>query len=323
MMRLRYVLCSAVAVCALSSCYSNFNQALLGSGKQYEGYWLDYHTDAPSGKHGLAPALYRCGNDWYMAGAKCSFEEESVGRLHSASSGFLERHTFTPKEEGKRQVFYHKITPEMAKWMMTSDQESWYWFDPVAVDEEMKRAGGEWLPALPAGAKAVPAVFLKYCRSGSYYVSQVTDDGSPTLAYPVAAIVFLGVDVPLTIASSALYPVVYVARALKSHGSGSSSSSGDDGASLSDSMDYARYDRSRDAAPPRHRGHHSGGGGAHHHGSGGNFGGAHHSSHHHHDHGSHHRHEHSSSHHHDHGSHKHSDSSATGDEAPPHHRHKR
>ena len=252
MIRFRHIVCSAVAACALSSCYTNFNQALLGGGKQYEGYLLDYRTDAASGEKGLVPVLYRCGDDWYMAGIKCGFEKGFTAHLHYAKSSKVERMSLIPVTKGERQVYYHKITSEMAKWMITSDQASRNWYCPMAVDEEMKRAGGGWRPTLPPGAKAVPADFLKYCKTNSYHVTKVTDKGTPALAYPLGAAVFLAIDVPLTVTASALYPVVYVARKLNLDPDDLSKPSKDNGIVEKAVMILARHDRQRNSVMTRH-----------------------------------------------------------------------
>lgn len=196
-------LCAALLLC---SCYTNLNQAWFE--KKYEGYLLDYNTDEASGLRGLPPRLYRAGQEWYIAAVRSDVQDHDK-RVHAAGQTLLERHTFTLTPQQGRPIFYHKITPEMAYWMLRSDDASDFWFSDFSVKDEIEKAGGEWLPALPPGAKAVDAEYLKYCRSSANYVQQLpTDD--PWYAYPMAGLTFLCVDLPCSIAITSVVTAAFV-----------------------------------------------------------------------------------------------------------------
>ena len=188
----------------LASCYTNVNQAWFN--KQYTGYKLDYYTDEPAGLRGLPPVLYRCGEDWYIAAIRSEVKDRDY-HLHFAAESFHKRHAFALTQQEGRPVCYHKITPEMARWLLRSDHESPDWFSHDRVIHELSKAGGGWLEQLPPGAKAVNAEFLKYCRARANYVEESPAEPDPWYTYPLAGLTFLCVDVPCSVAATVV-PVV-------------------------------------------------------------------------------------------------------------------
>lgn len=197
----------ALVVFLLSSCYTNINQAWFN--RQYEGYRLDYHTEASAGIQGLPPVLYRSGDDWYIAGVQSRVEDQDT-HLHSFEEDFYARHNFKLIPLEGNPVRYHKITPEMALWMQRSDQHSYEWFTSAKVCEELDKAGGDWLEQLPKGAKAVPAAFLKTGRARAKYVALLRDE-SAWYAYPMSGLTFLCIDVPYTAVLSTITTVLFLA----------------------------------------------------------------------------------------------------------------
>lgn len=188
-------------VCAaalLSSCYSNVNQAWFR--KQYEGYQFDYVTDAPAGIRGLPPVLYRCGEDWYIAAIKSDVHDHDP-YVHCADEPFMERHRFELTQHFNRPVWYHKITPAMAELLLVSDQTTNDYFTSAHMMRDLRHAGGEWLPQLPAGAKPVPSEFFKYAKVSVDYVRPL-DTASPWYAYPLAGLTFLCIDLPFAVATN-------------------------------------------------------------------------------------------------------------------------
>ena len=188
----------ALLVCA--SCYTNINQVWFN--KQYSGYRLDYHTNAEAGVYGLPPVLYRCGEDWYIAGILSHVQDRDM-HLHRIQERYDQRHRFVLTAQTGRPLRYHKITPEMAAWLLRSDQESFAWFTSAKVREELEKAGGDWLENLPPGAKSVPAGFLKLGKAQARHVMEL-DTPSPWYAYPMAGLTFLCVDVPCSAVASVL-----------------------------------------------------------------------------------------------------------------------
>lgn len=189
-----------LGACMLSSCYTNVNQAWFQ--RQHSGYVLDYHTDEAAGLRGLSPQLYRCGEDWYIAAFRSDVRVRERW-LHFVAESYRERHVLTLTPQPGRPVSYHKITPEMAGWLLRSDQESYAWLTEAKVTEELAKAGGEWLDTLPPGAKPVEAEFLKHCRTRTEHV-EVRSAEDPWYAYPMSGLTFVCVDVPCSAAATAL-----------------------------------------------------------------------------------------------------------------------
>lgn len=245
--RLTTVCCAALA-CLLSSCYTNVNQAWFR--KEYSGYLLDYGGEVNKGR-GLEPALYRCGDEWYIAGIK-SHVRDRDWHVHAAWNSYEERHRFALTPLAGRPVYYHKITPEMASRLMVSDATTYSWYTAKHVKEALRRAGGEWVPSLPAGARRVPAAFLRY-TSTSTSIAEPESVRSPWYAYPMAGLTFLCVDVPCSAALTAVTTVAYLAL---------NDDDDDEEDWVSSSLPSGKKKK---AAPPskKHHGHHEHG--KHHH----------------------------------------------------------
>ena len=195
------VILALAAACLLNSCYTTLNQQWREGHRRYVGYNLDYQSHKKDNSEQPLPAvLYRCGDDWYLAGRSCEFTAR-MGLGHRHDADFYTRRTFYPHETQPAAVRYHKITPELAERLRVSDLRSYAWFRPTRVEEEMHKAGGEWIDTLPPGAKAEPALFLK---TGNLALPIVTaeHDSTPLYAYPLVALTFVALDVPLTIISS-------------------------------------------------------------------------------------------------------------------------
>lgn len=236
------------AAALLSACYTNVNQAWFR--KEYSGYLLDYSGEEKSGR-ALAPALYRCGDDWYIAGIK-SYVRDRDWHVHAAWNSYEERHRFALTPLAGRPVYYHKITPGMAKLLMASDQAVYAQYTAERLKADMRQAGGSWEPALPPGARRVSAAFLKHGHTSISHVEAV-DTRSAWYAYPMAGLTFLCVDVPCSAALTAVTTVAYLAL---------NDDDDDDDDWVSSSMPSGKKKK---AAPPskQRRGHHAHG--KHHH----------------------------------------------------------
>ena len=172
--------------------------------REYVGYHLDYRTEAEAGEWGLSPVLYQCGADWYIAAVRCRLVDDyPYSGIQELGADFYTRHYFDSYPDA---LYFHKITPELAFWLLKSDQESLKWFTRSKMESELAKAGGDWSPSLPSGAKPVPARFLEFARRRLMLV-ELQKDSSPWYAYPMAGLTFLCVDVPATATGLALYPV--------------------------------------------------------------------------------------------------------------------
>lgn len=285
-----------MCVVGLCSCYyTNYNQQCFKGKREYVAWHLDYHTDEKAGIHGLPPVLYSYHDDWYVAAIRCELKEDyPYGGVQDIRDGFLTRHDFEIKHQG---VYYHKITPELAARLLYSDQESLEWFKPGKVAEEIKKAGGEWLPKPPPGAKAMPARFLEYCRRRVLYVEPPVTHAR-WYTYPAAGATLLFVDVPATTVLVAVSPLTVSYEMLMQAGMSQSGGAAyvEDDAPIP-TQAVKRGSRSHHKSSSHDRHHHSGGGHhegrKHHHSRGGDH---HHSGggdHHHSGRGDHHRRHHS------------------------------
>lgn len=195
-----------IALCAaaglLSSCYTNVNQLWLQGRREYEVSQFDYYADPAAGIKGLPPLLYKCGDDWYIAARYMRLTDAyPYNCVQWVSATYAERHGF--EGDAAAPVYYHKITAEMAAMLRRSDQASWEWFSKRKMQQELAKAGGEWLPALPAGAQAHPAIFLKYCRR-ELLVAEERTASLPWYTYPAVGLTFVCVDVPASAVSLTL-----------------------------------------------------------------------------------------------------------------------
>lgn len=256
MINIRSVVCCVFAACVLNSCYTNVNQLWIKGKREYEVCHFDYYSDPIAGIKGLPPRLYKCGADWYIAARYMrlsdSYPYNCVQRIPDS---FEERHGFEATPDAP--VYYHKITPELADMLLHSDQECWKWFSKDKMLQELTKAGGEWLPALPAGAKPHSAIFLEYCRR-DLLVTEEHIEPLPWYTYPAMGLTFLCVDVPAS-------AVCISGGVLAGMGMSVGSISLDGGGSFDDDGDMDSMPMPEKAVRRDKSSHHGGGGHAHHH----------------------------------------------------------
>lgn len=212
-MRLRFFTMSLLLAGGLSSCYTNVNQLWFKGKREYEVCYMGYYSTPWEDAQTLPQVLYRCGDDWYLA---AHYNRLSDGYPYSciqwANFDFAERHGFEPDPQAP--VYYHKITPELADAMLRPDQVSWHWFSRETMLRELARAGGEWIPQLPAGAKAYSSAFLRQCKSNLLLVEEHTVVPPSWYTYPAAGLTALVVDVPGTALALSLGCVASVAASI-------------------------------------------------------------------------------------------------------------
>lgn len=291
-MSLRVLIC-CVGAALLSSCYTNVNQMWFKGKREYEVSHLDYHTDASIGVQGLAPVLYRCGDDWYIAAKYTKQRDAYPGRgVQWVGLAYEERHRFELKAHAP--VYYHKITPAMANMLLKDSAESRSWFSEQKMRVALAQAGGSWVAQLPPGSKPVPSAFLRRCHSSLMLVDE--RNYASWMTYPASWLTFLCVDVPASTFTLIFGPFygTYAAAAYNSHASDGEY----DAAPAATGESYEPFDPLFHYGPPpkRHHGkpgpphghrpgskpsgpppHHHGGAHHHHHG-GGSHGGGHHGS---------------------------------------------
>lgn len=187
------------ALCLLSGCYTNFNQLWFRAHTEYSGYELNYSAEGGS----LPRALYKHGEDWYIAAYPCTMADRAKP-VHGVSDSFHRRHVFRTKARLSQEPWYHKITPEMAAWLLRADAETVHRFKAEPLLQDMQKAGGDWLRKLPQGAVAVPSEFLKYNR-GSLHIATESKGSAPWYSYPAAGLTFLAVDIPATIVCNTVF----------------------------------------------------------------------------------------------------------------------
>ena len=201
----------SLLACALNSCYTNINQMWFRGHRDYVGYHLDYRTDPSVNEWGLPSVLYRCGEDWYLAAVRCALlDDYPYSGVQDFRADFFERHAFSIEPEG---VYFHKITPELASWLLRSDQESHRWFTGPRLREQFARAGGEWMPVLPQDAQRVPAPYLEYAKR-RLMLTELERNDAAWYAYPMAGLTFVCVDVPATVGALVFYPLAFVASGI-------------------------------------------------------------------------------------------------------------
>lgn len=205
MKRIRIILCTAGAL-ALSSCYTNVNQLWFKGQRVYTVSLLDYNEDAATGAQGLPPMLYHCGDEWYIAARHASFRDSYPNNcVQWAGLSYRERHGIDTAVNAP--VFYHRITPEMAASLITGIGDEG--FDEESMTADLNKAGGEWMPQLPAGAAAVESAYLRSCRTSVPVIAE--KNHAPWVAYPASWLTFLCVDLPtnvLVVPTSGLYGLV-------------------------------------------------------------------------------------------------------------------
>ena len=188
----------------LCGCYANFNQFWYRSKRDYTGYSIRHE-----GARSLPHVLYRCGEAWYIAAQLCEIRDDYPGAgVQFIGNSYYERHHFTPRETAA--VCYHKITPALAQMLLRSDQETDLWFSPAALERELAAAGGQWEPELPKGAVAVPAEYLRFCRSSVLLVKETSR--ARWYTHAAAGATFLCVDLPLSAALMSATSVVLISH---------------------------------------------------------------------------------------------------------------
>ena len=253
------VLIAIIGALSLCSCYTNFNQTFLH--KEYDGYLIeiprksldtkdgsdltaemDEDRRAPSRtlipeKDALPSVLYRCGQDWYVAGVRCKVSARDR-HFHFINEPPMEGVRFKMKPLPGSPVYYHKITADSAQRICstrltdapteivdllelqsdtTSDRRArkidkkvmklWTkWMKTHGVELE---PNSEWISALPKGAVAVPAPLLElygYSKQDAKFVSVSGD----THNYILSGITTVVLDVPCSVATTAAFTAVAV-----------------------------------------------------------------------------------------------------------------
>ena len=135
-------------ICAwsLCSCYTNFNQTFMR--KEYDGYLIEIPRkapdDTPAGQaqekrqvstEGLIPeekalpsVLYRCGEDWYVAGVRCDVRARDR-HFHSIFEAPTSGVSFKMTPMPGCPVYYHKITNYSAQRV--------FYTDPIGAPKEI------------------------------------------------------------------------------------------------------------------------------------------------------------------------------------------
>lgn len=187
------------ALCVLSSCYSNYNQEALKPHRVYEGWRLDYESkQLPKGvrQAPLPLVIYRAGQEWYIAGFKAEYKADPGYAVHFVDDKLQDRLMLRLSSCGA--AHYHRITPRLAGMLLKP-------FGATRIGEqlmraELKKAGGEWQRALPKGAVAVEVPYFHATNRVLHWdvIDRYRSD-APWYKYPLAAVVFAGVDVPLSV----------------------------------------------------------------------------------------------------------------------------
>lgn len=184
----------------------------------YDGYTMNYRdnnfpaqTAQKKQATELPPVLYRCGNDWYIAGVKSEFKDGERPPFLPLPASFRDRHHFTPVRDGKpQQVYYHKITPKLARMLFVPKRTTNVYSDRMC--DELDKAGGGWLAQLPAGAQPVTSTYLSdanFNRPKNWqYVEKDRRSHAPWYAWPAAGLTFVCVDLPLSVVGSAAFIVL-------------------------------------------------------------------------------------------------------------------
>lgn len=188
-------------LCGLSSCYSNYNQGLLKPHRVYEGWHLDYESKSLlMNKKVWAPlpqVIYRVGQEWYIAGFKAEYKATPWNVPHFFADRATEQQLML-NLTSRGAVHYHRITPRLAGMLLKPFGNTR--ISTRLLHTELKKAGGEWLPTLPKKAVAVEVPYFHASnRKLRWDVTDRYRSAVPWYKYPLAAVVFAGVDVPLSV----------------------------------------------------------------------------------------------------------------------------
>lgn len=182
--------------CLLSSCYTNINQRIAGPYREHSGFDLYYaegwHPQAQS------PSLYRCGDDWYLAAVRCKVKTQCVmPMVYGIGSGWYDRNETAPEYFSQPHVVYHKITPSMASRLQKYSSYVKKRITDGMMAEDMKRAGGEWVEALPPGTQVIPAPLLAGSLTAAHWVLvETTEYNAPWYINAAAGATFVAADIP-------------------------------------------------------------------------------------------------------------------------------
>lgn len=203
MLNLLSKLCPVAVSCALlSSCYTNFSADFLNVYTEYRGYDFYYEEHDQVGREALPHVLYHCETGWYIAAIPCLLDDVAFP-IHYDGASYYERHDFRLQTHLGEQPEYHRITSDLAEKLLKRDPQASFSLSGEMLAADMQRAGGEWLMQLPPGARPVPAAYFDR-RPYVPHVLTAAANSAPWYAYPIAAVTFVGVDIPCTILGQVL-----------------------------------------------------------------------------------------------------------------------
>lgn len=198
----------ALLASMLCSCYTNYNQRFLDGYREFSGYDLNYDPRAEEVER-LEPELYRCGQEWYIAGIPCKVVAQyRVPSIHSAFSSWYDRNEPAPVLTKRAAVRYHRITPAMAALLRRDQKPSpkMHLISDGELAADLQRAGGSWIPRLPAGARRVPAAWLASRLTAPHWV-QVDSAAThaPWYIHTASGLTLVCVDAPYSVACTTVY----------------------------------------------------------------------------------------------------------------------
>lgn len=197
---MRAAILSLVCAGMLCGCYTNLNQQWLRQNQEYRSYRVSYRWDDEHRSWEMIPALYRRGEEWYIA-AISSVVEDLDRRVwvQRIDSSYDTRHDFYVNPSQSSQIMYHRLTPEYAALLLHAGSESENCFTPEQLMKSLSLAGGDWLTELPAEVQVCPAEFLKQLGGAQIELIEPLPAASSWFTYPMVGLTFLCVDIPATI----------------------------------------------------------------------------------------------------------------------------
>lgn len=189
-MRLTLFMLICAGASFLASCDTNHAQRVMEPYCSYVTAELDYREQGKGGMRRLPPVIYRHGKQWYIAAVVADLRRSAL------ADGELQR-------VSKPTWRYHKITPRLANHLLNP-----YGKGDISdefLSRQLTRAGGEWLPVLPDGTKAVSAPYLMAENRTIAWAAEDKMLGKvPWYAYPDAAFSFAVFDLPGHVINTAL-----------------------------------------------------------------------------------------------------------------------
>lgn len=189
---IRSIVLALLASCLLGACYTNYNQYWMKNHQEHRGYvvrnvWTEGRADAPM--------VCRVGDEWYLRALRVDFRVRRRGNAHHWNSNWWAEHDCRALEETKTTA-YHRITPELAQKLVGGEM-----VDDATLENELRRAGGDWLAALPqGGAVRLYNIKQKYSWSGV----DTMNTHAPWYSYAAMGFTFVCVDVPCSTVLSLL-----------------------------------------------------------------------------------------------------------------------